>query len=131
MKSLLLLFFFAAASCAAQSPKDLLSAKDGWSIRYYLGETPIKERPLALHLEKNNSRAASEFALMRKANRNGLWWSAAFVAGTAGMLLAKDNAVQLAFGAPAIAGATGGLICTINEQKYRKRAIKYYNAGVK
>lgn len=122
-----LLLFLTALTLSAQK----LRSESGFTTRYYLEDKPIKTKPLALHLEKTNARSSSEFALMRKASKNSWWWLGAFVVGTIGAVASEDPAVAIGFSAPAIAGATGVLVCTINENKHRKRAIRYYNEGVK
>lgn len=119
----LLLPFLAFAQ--ADKPGKLRYKSGFLTAKWEIGDKPTKQKAVGLHLEKHSPKAATEFAFMRRAQKTGLVWDIVASVGIFGAAFGGDAA--LGFAAVGLVGCTGLVVCSINDGKHRKRAIKAYN----
>lgn len=111
-----------------QPPK--LRTEEGlFGPRYTLNDQTVSRDSVRLHLERYNAQASVQWAFARRAQRNTLFWGIVGGGGLVGLTTIKQPTRSVWFSIPAIVGCTGLVICTANEGKHRKRAVRLYNTG--
>ena len=126
---LLIALPFLAAAQTGEKPGKLRYQSGFFTAKWELGDNSVKQKAVGLHLEKYSPKAATEFAFMRRADRNSLIWDIVAAGGILGATFSRDTGTAFGLSLVGVAGATGLLVCTINSSKHRKRAIKTYNTA--
>lgn len=116
-------------TCQAPTPGKLRTEEGLFGPRYTLNDQAVTRDSVRLHLEKYNAQASVQWAFMRRAQRNTLFWGLVGGMGILGLSTIKQPMRAVWFSIPALAGCTGLVICTANEGRHRKRAVRLYNAS--
>lgn len=124
---LLIALPFLAAAQTGEKPGKLRYQSGFFTAKWELGDNSVKQKAVGLHLEKYSPKAATEFAFMRRAQKTGLVWDIITSVGILGAAFGGDAAFD--FAAVGLVGCTGLVVCSINDGKHRKRAIKTYNTA--
>lgn len=121
-------FFFLLLPFLAWSQPGKIAYKSGvFSIKWQIDGQQVKPDAVRLHLERYSPKAATDFAFMRRAQRNGRIWDIVGAVGIVGLAVSKTPVPVASFAAVGVAGCTGLIVCNINEKKHRKRAISAHN----